>query len=192
MDSLARNVLSLLYQQSQGMSEYALLKTLQEMKEPHFAPIDPGDQLALFKQHFRLFHILYRLQQHLGSHQAAQLTISPFIIQLLPYTVSQSSEMHLHDPLRDYYLDAKHLHNACEKEIHEMLAEFWKLMDNRDGEQKALRTLELQGPCDLATVRRQFKRLSLRHHPDRGGDKEMFVEIQSAANTLETLYKFRK
>jgi hypothetical protein len=38
---------------------------------------------------------------------------------------------------------------------------------------------------DTATVTRQYRRLSMLHHPDRGGEGEMFVELKRARDVLD-------
>jgi hypothetical protein len=42
--------------------------------------------------------------------------------------------------------------------------------------------LELPGPCSAADVRRAYRRLALKHHPDRGGTDAAFNEITQAYN----------
>jgi DnaJ-class molecular chaperone len=55
-------------------------------------------------------------------------------------------------------------------------------------EQAAMRVMELDGPLTLATLKKRYKQLVKRHHPDlHGGDKaaeEKFKEINQAYTTL--------
>lgn len=52
------------------------------------------------------------------------------------------------------------------------------------GDQSPWDVLEISPNADDATVRRAFRRLSHRHHPDHGGDREMFQRIKAARDAL--------
>lgn len=45
-------------------------------------------------------------------------------------------------------------------------------------------TLEIKKDASEVEIRKAFKKLALKHHPDRGGDTEKFQEIQKAYDTL--------
>ena len=47
-------------------------------------------------------------------------------------------------------------------------------------EQEALAALGLHGPVDAATVKRAYRRLARRLHPDAGGDAEEFHRVRTA------------
>lgn len=48
----------------------------------------------------------------------------------------------------------------------------------------AARTLGVAPGSDAATVRRAFRRLALRHHPDAGGDAATFRAVREAYDLL--------
>ena len=54
--------------------------------------------------------------------------------------------------------------------------------DNYDAD---LATLELQPPVDSISVRQQYRRLAMRHHPDKGGDGEQFRRVSAAYQRLK-------
>lgn len=62
----------------------------------------------------------------------------------------------------------------------------------RGPEVEALALLGLQPPTDFETIKRRYRELAKRHHPDaNGGDKlaeERLKEINQAYNTLKTAY----
>lgn len=62
----------------------------------------------------------------------------------------------------------------------------------RGPETEALLVLDLTPPVDFATIKRRYRELAKRHHPDaNGGDKraeERLKEINQAYNTLKTSY----
>lgn len=45
---------------------------------------------------------------------------------------------------------------------------------------QALEVLELVPPCSEMQVKQSYRRLAQRAHPDRGGDPELFMRLQSA------------
>ncbi len=49
---------------------------------------------------------------------------------------------------------------------------------------RALERLGLDRSCDIAQVKRSFRRLAHDHHPDRGGDSAVFAELSLAYRTL--------
>ena len=38
--------------------------------------------------------------------------------------------------------------------------------------------------ADSATIKKAYRKLASKHHPDKGGDAEKFKEIQTAYDTL--------
>lgn len=166
-----------------GIKEYDLIQRLRE--QGYFAFLDDrqGDTHALFVAHFMLFHILYRLQDHLLTTHGRYLEISALCIRL-HLTRSGGCELGEYDPVRDYYLDLDNLRRTGPADVEALIASFWKRFERHAGREQALATLGLCDPVDQATIRRQYKRLAMQHHPDRGGDKSRLQEINRAANIL--------
>jgi len=50
--------------------------------------------------------------------------------------------------------------------------------------QNPYQTLGVDRDADSDTIKRAYRRLASQHHPDKGGDKSRFQEIQSAYDTL--------
>ena len=69
-------------------------------------------------------------------------------------------------------------------EVVEWLRQFHAARQALDQRQAALATLGLCDPVDAAAIKRQYRRLAMRHHPDRGGDGQRLREIHAALAVL--------
>ena len=175
-----------LRQSRDGVSEHELLKQLIGENA-----IDHGgiwaqafdDNHSLFQAHFLLFHILYQLRNRLLEQKLGCVEINPVKIRILPYGEGDAS-LHAYDALMDYYLDFSNLENTSAREVDEMLAGFYIKLNNTDKRQQALQVLGLEDPVDDHAIKKQYRRLAMEHHPDRGGDKAALQEIHSAVKIL--------
>ncbi len=177
-----------------GLSEFELIKKLEAEGQDGFKAGCLQGNLSLFQTHFFLFHSLYLLREQLreqlkeqfvlDQEQQYQLQISPLCIQLIPLKENNGSSLADHDPLRDYYLDLDNLNDANETEVNQLLARFWERFITNDERRDALEELELQDPVDWPTIKKQHRRLAMKHHPDRGGDEERLQAINAAMELL--------
>jgi DnaJ-domain-containing protein 1 len=164
------------------LSEYEFLNVLRE-QVPAFQT-DRNNPVSLFRQHFILFHGLYRLQQDLLNRRQAQLQISPLRIVLHPYLASVTEQMTQADPLRRYYLDLTQLHATGAKEVEALLDAFWMRMTRDDQRKEALQVLGLSDPVNDSTIRRRYRELVMVHHPDRGGETARLQLLNAAVASL--------
>lgn len=202
-------------------TEYQLMKALSgrdggQDKEstddavfPEFAP--NLNSLEMFRAHFLLFHVLYRLQDPWLKSGKGRLHIHTLGIYLQPEAdmddvgeneavekASQSSAgLVQEDPLKSYYLDYDEFLNTQEADVIALLDDFWDRMDGRgrpdlnagSSEQsirQALNILELpqEETVSAASVNARFRQLCQRHHPDKGGDAHYFRTICEARELL--------
>jgi hypothetical protein len=177
-----------LRQRGDGISEHELLKQL--MGEDGAAPWSNtfngntfNSNHSLFKAHFLLFHLLYRLRNRLWKEKLGCLQISPLNIRLLPYREGEDS-LHAYDALMEYYLDISNLENTSAGDVDELLAGFYIKLGNKGKRKQALDVLGLKDPVDDRTIKKQYRRLAMEHHPDRGGRKERLQEINTAVRIL--------
>ena len=166
-----------------GLDEQGLLRALRRHPHSGLPPDRPIAGLPLFRNHFVLFHTLYRLRDRLRTSRAGDLRIDPFCIELLPYDGGPTA-LGPHDALRDYYLDLDNLAATGEADVARLLTGFRAQLRRREHRAEALSELELSEPVDDAAIRRQYRRLVMRHHPDRGGEAE---RLQSLNRALEVL-----
>lgn len=183
-DAFAQLLLKVLRAHPAGISEFELIQQLEATGQPGFEAGCLRDKLTLFQTHFFLFHTLYQLRDRLWAEQEARLDISALRIQLLPLETQGAAELAEHDPLRAYYLDIGNLEQTSEQDVDDLLTQFWARFISNDERQQALAELELSDPVDWPTIKQQYRRLAMQHHPDRGGDEERLQAINAAMEML--------
>lgn len=170
----------------QGMSEFALLKSLQSENLIHLEPDTFTDSLKLFQTHFLLFHHLYRLRDEWHDEGKGCLSIHTLSIQLRPY-VQGDAALAFNDPLRAYYLDLDELAKTEAEDVERLLHSFWRGLGQpaQAGErQKALSILGLEQDASESMIRKAWRQQAMALHPDRGGDAEQFKNLCWAKNYL--------
>ena len=183
---LESQVLAILQEQPAGLSEYDLIRRLADDGHAAFQGKLCGNNARLFRMHFALFHVLYRLREQLGREHRGTLHISPLRIALDGYSQTQTDngQVRTHDPLRVYYLNLDYLDNTSAADVDALLHSFWSRMSG-DGQRKdALRTLGLNDPVDNDAIKHRYRRLVMRLHPDRGGDAQRLCEVNAAMAVL--------
>ena len=152
--------------------------------------LDNDANKALFKRNFLLMNALYQLQEILLPDYWLQveamniqlLTLIPSDLELL---LDQSSA------LRSYYLDWSHFDTSSES-IEAMLASFWNhyqssfgQYENRLDKSKALQIFKLDSNASKLDIRRQWRKLALKWHPDRpSGNTAKFRQVCEAWQVL--------
>lgn len=146
--------------------------------------------LALFRSHFLVFNGLYRLQAKAAVHQHYLISISSVDIMLRHVSSLNSHEYQIEefDPLALFYLDLNHLNQTTETDVVTLLDQFWRHYFNNDQKQQALKVLDLSEPVDSTIIKKQYRRLAMKHHPDRGGNADTLIEIHQAVQCLNQYY----
>lgn len=187
-DALETRLETLLIASPTGISEYALIHQLRDEQWPVFVTIRFGDPLDLFRSHFLLFHVLYRLRERWLTEQRAILDINPLCISWRPCQNANTCALAATDALRDYYLDFIHLEKTTTTEVQQLLDDFWRRLHAHEGRGAALTELGLQDPVNSAEIQQAYRRLAMSHHPDRGGNPERFARIRKAWEQLKPEY----
>ena len=188
LDALEARLEALLADFPVGISEHELLKILHR-EQPLFAAFNPRELLSLFRGHYLLFHTLYRLRDRLRREQRGRLTMDPLriVLESIPVAEPAANSTALAPDRLDlagWYADLGRLTTVTAVEVGEWLRQFHAARQARDQRQAALAALELRDPVDAAAIKRQYRRLAMRHHPDRGGDGQRLREIHAALAVL--------
>jgi len=186
LNPLIADILSVLREQPTGMSEYELMQGLVEHEA--FKSVDDDSQLGLFQKHFMIMNALYELQQQLWQDEQLYLEISALQIQI--FTSSESSNnvdiaLSETNKLSEYYRDWQNLENTDEEQVLELLGSFWQKFAATDKQEAAFEVLELEPNAARQEITESYRRLAATHHPDKGGDKEMFIKIRQAYEILK-------
>ncbi len=185
---LTDQLLELLREAPEGISEFQLIQQLKARHCTHVPNLPLTDKLVLFRTHFLVFNALYRLRDRLWAENAAHLEIGPLQIRLSPY-ISGAQALGEQDVLRSYYLDEKHLKETSELDVEKMLKSFWTRMQGNEEKAAALALFELEdGPVDYALIKLRYRQLVSQHHPDRGGSTTRLQSINKAMEILERYY----
>jgi hypothetical protein len=184
-DELEGLLADLLRAHPAGQSEFQLLRCLQERLPGLFPAGLFGDSLALFQAHFLLFHVLYRLRDRWAAAGQGMLQIDVLRIVLWPPgPAAGRGALAAPDPLRDYYLDLANLEDTDAAGVERLLGAFWARYYARERRAAALRELGLSDPVGRPEIVRRYRRLAMRHHPDRGGEAARFRAIRAALEVL--------
>lgn len=171
-----------------GWKVHTLASHLMELG---FIPeLDPCADKDLFKRNFLIMNALYQLQETLYPDNWLQVQAMDII--LMPQSQVFGHEVDHHDPLRDYYLDWQN-YEAQEGEIKRLLNEFWTRyrefvggVDCQDmTSTKALSLFQLPADASASEIRKTWRKLALKWHPDRdNGDSDRFRVLCEAWNVL--------
>ncbi|MEZ9236025.1 DNA-J related domain-containing protein [Shewanella sp. 10N.286.52.A9] len=183
-------LLTLLQGQHQSWKVHHLASALQAKGLMH--DLDPLPEKDLFKRNFLLMNALFELQSMLLPKQWLQVQAMDIkICRVLPHDIVHQQQ---HDEaLKNYYLDWQH-YDTCANVVKEMLESFWSSYHEYIGanqqlmhDSHALRIFELNETATDKDIRKQWRKLALKLHPDRpDGDAEQFRQVCEAWQTLRS------
>jgi len=163
--------------------EFDLLTELKRRRVPPFEDPD-GSTLGLFRRHFLLRHLLYRLRDRLLARGIGDLDLDAIGVRYRPHPGPGRRAMVAPEPLRAYYLDPDELASTGAAEVDALLAAFWRRYHAHARKDWALRELALDADAPREAIRKRYRELAMEHHPDRGGDAERFARINAAHAVL--------
>lgn len=165
----------------------AIHELLQELKVVSNIPsLDDDVQLALFKLNWLMMNALYQLQVQL-LEEGYFLSVSTLDIHLEPAGLMNASESSgiSSQPLRDFYLNWKHFSDTTKDEVQALLDGVWQQYISGDEQGKAYEVLGLEEGASIRLIRKTYRSLAGKYHPDKGGDSIKFMEIREAYEILK-------
>lgn len=195
-------ILEILKSQPGGIREYELMQKLGEegilsgtrgADTPHGAcrPREDSDggttggDLELFRSHFFLFHVLYRLRERLRRDGQGDLSVFCLDIRLVPRAEDPQGLLPAeHDPVAVYYLDLKNMEGVSEEDVRRMIGGFFDRLEAYYRREEDLALLGLPPEATPEEIRRRYRSLAFEYHPDAGGDEESFRSLRDAAERL--------
>ncbi|EDP60889.1 DNA-J related domain-containing protein [Vibrio sp. AND4] len=181
-------ILDILRKQPSNWKVHTLAQALSD--QGYIPQLDLAPNKDLFKRNFLLMNALYQLQETL--HPDSWLQVEAMNIILMSAIEASRHSIDVNDPLREYYLDWKN-YEADEGEVRRLLNEFWSRYQRYMGgnassdldRAKALSLFGLSAKSTKAEIRKQWRKLALRWHPDRdNGNSERFRVLCDAWNVL--------
>ncbi|GFD68908.1 DNA-J related domain-containing protein [Alteromonas sp. KUL106] len=190
---------------TEGISEYSLIELL---KGPPYAFFDDDalrDPLMLFKTHFVLFHVLYKLKRYWREANEGELDIHTLSIKLAPVTALekasdndavQGEQLKAADALADYYLNWSNFERADRHSVDILLDAFWQKMAGGtlavfqpEDVEEAHRLLGVseEENMSLSSLKRAYKKTLQLVHPDKGGNQE---DAQKVIHSYQMLLKY--
>jgi len=167
-----------------GISEFDLIRRLQRDHDlPEFAPGALADPLSLYRTHFILFHSLYRLGECLAG-SGEEVAVSCLCCRVVSRERGEDGALSHGDPLQAYYLDLDNLDGMDADQVESLLGDFWRRFARAGPRADALAVLGLSDPASATDIKAAYRRLVMRHHPDRGGDKATLQRLNRAMESL--------
>ena len=71
------------------------------------------------------------------------------------------------------------------EDVDDLLQKFWHYLHAGSNKQAAMQVLEIDGVFNAEDLTRQYRKMVMKHHPDRGGDKVKLQQINEAMETLK-------
>lgn len=188
-------ILTILKQGS--LSEFELIKTLQQA--PYFLFNDNifKDELSLFQSHFVIHNTLYRLRDiglSSGEYDIDTLTTQLRFIPL-HHLSSNKDLIEVNRPevikLREYYLDWDNFSKTEKDDVLDLLGNFWHSYSRLDFHssshdlQQALTAMGFEALPSRKELKSKYKQLSNLYHPDKGGNAEQFSVLQHHYQTIK-------
>ena len=168
-------------------SEHQLIDHLSINKIAPFDQFNISQSKDLFSAHFLCMHSLYHLQNRYYQEKTFKLQVTLTRITRTPYLQGES-ELESHDAVKQYYLDMTHYFETSEEDVNNLLDSFWRKFLAQDDQKAAMEILKLAPDASYEEVKQQYRRLAQKHHPDKGGDTNVFKKISAAKQLLDRAF----
>jgi len=176
-------------------TEHELIASLQEPPFEFFDKEALRDPLTLFQTHFLLFHCLYKLRERWREERKYELFIHTLNIECQPWQRGASA-LTEKDALAEYYLDLNQLGATSGADVESMLDDFWQRMGHSPARvgtdmpvEDAWEIMEVKPPASQAVIKKQYRKLVHKYHPDKGGSVAKMQKIQKAYHRVIEVIK---
>lgn len=178
------DVLRVLKQKPGGVKIYDLLSGLDQALVAKVVATEDYN-VSIFRKNFLLMNALYQLQLRLLK-DGVYLSIGQIEVQLLPSRVMNQKQ--LTNPgeqrIREYYFNWKNYESTQSDEVIALLNKFWSNYHNPKQITQAHKLLGVTETSSWPEIQHQYRLLVRQHHPDKGGDSQLFIEIREAYELL--------
>lgn len=182
----------ILLSHSDGLSEFELFGQLKSPPYEVFSTDVLSDPLTLFQSHFIVFNALYQLRDVWLKNRTGLLHIHCSCIRREPWQAGLKG-LTTEDKLRSYYLNWANLSDTDQTQVEALLDSFWSafsgmpnhVQENNMPEQQALNMLNLTPPFSAQQLKQQYRKMLHSCHPDKGGNNDQTVLLQSAYERLK-------
>ncbi|WP_157957837.1 DNA-J related domain-containing protein [Aliidiomarina celeris] len=191
-------VADILLKRQQPITEFELIQTLQQPPYQFFAEDALRSELSLFRTHFILFYILYRLRDTWRTQGLFDLEIDTLAIRVVPLAAAVNG-LAREDKLRAYYMDWQNLEGTTALDVEQWLNAFWQRFTEKGYRPKAITENDIQQsmqvlaltnmPQSRAELRRHYLKLMHQYHPDKGGSGQQVERFIAAYETLKTRFE---
>ncbi|MCC2615193.1 DnaJ domain-containing protein [Aestuariibacter halophilus] len=189
--TLTRYLEGILLSEPDGISEYALIRRLQQAPYQCIPNNALHSQDAMFHCHFTLFHALYALDARWQAQGLGQLDIIATCIRVL-----EPGQTLPDDPsrakMRAYYLDISNLDAMDSDSLDELLRRFWSgiaappVAHSAEDIARARQLLKVSQPYTARQLKQCYRQRMHQCHPDKGGCVEEAQRLQWAYQVLLT------
>ena len=183
--NLQKNIYQILKTHNDGLSEYKLIQELKKTNQ--LSNLEEEPSLTLFRHHFIVMHCLYHLHDQLWEKGKLSLSISPLKIKLTELSEYPSASISVEGNanLREYYLDWSNLESTDKSDVDGLLNQFWQDYAQYIRQDEAWEILSVPVGSAKNVIAKRYRELAAIHHPDKGGDQEMFIKIRAAYEALK-------
>lgn len=173
-------ILEILQVEPSGWKVHTLSSRLSEQGYLH--RLDSSPEKELFKRNFLIMNALYQLQEVVYPEH--RLCVDAMNISLAHSGEPAHHSVDIRDPLREYYLDWRH-YEADEEEIRSLLSKFWQTyqrfvsgeVTTNMSRAKALQLFDLDNNATRVEIRKQWRKLAFRWHPDRKNGNSAYFKV---------------
>ncbi|MHA2938698.1 DNA-J related domain-containing protein [Vibrio sp. RC27] len=162
-------------------------------EQGYISDLDASPNRDMFKRNFLIMNGLYQLQEALLPDNWLQVNSMNIVLSSQESaTDSQRMGIDVEDPLRSYYTDWAN-YETSDTEVKRLLNQFWQQYRDYVGcgpalnmdRTHALNLFQLSSDASFSDIRKRWRKLALRWHPDRDdGDVEQFRLMCEAWHVL--------